>query len=380
MQPGNKAADSHEIRPLTGIRGFASAWVVLFHFSTSWMLLLPELHWARPLFSRGGLGVDFFFLLSGFILCYAYNAGASRLGLSAYLRFLWFRLARVFPNHGATLIVLVLLIVGARGLGVPLSGDYPLSGLPFQLTMTHAWPFVDGGQWNYPSWSISAEWFAYLFIFPVAWHVLTLNLKAGTSLVLGYAMLGMWLFLLPALANPSCHATLRVSCEFIAGALFFNAYLRAERVTRYCQRGASGFLVIVLGVACFSPVGARFAAPTIVLLFPALLLGLTSESSLLSQVLSSSTALWLGRVSYALYMSHAIAEKCLKVVLPSSHFVNLPLALRLLVVCANVLLIFLCAAALYYWVEIPARNHMRRLSIWWAKRTVKIGAQTQASA
>jgi peptidoglycan/LPS O-acetylase OafA/YrhL len=91
----NRAADSHEIRPLTGIRGFAAWLVVLFHFYAGWVLLVPSLSWGESLATHGAIGVDLFFILSGFILSYVYRAGESKLGAAEYGRFLWLRLARI---------------------------------------------------------------------------------------------------------------------------------------------------------------------------------------------------------------------------------------------------------------------------------------------
>jgi peptidoglycan/LPS O-acetylase OafA/YrhL len=109
MSFANRAADSHEIRPLTGIRGLAAGLVVLFHFYPWWVQLLPSLRPCAALASRGWLGVDLFFMLSGFILSYVYSAGNTQLGFTEYRRFLWFRLARIYPNHLATLGIMALL-------------------------------------------------------------------------------------------------------------------------------------------------------------------------------------------------------------------------------------------------------------------------------
>ena len=368
MQQANRSADSHEIRPLTGIRGFAASMVVLLHFYDSWVILLPSLSFCLAFAARGHLGVDLFFLLSGFILSYVYSAGDARLGFGDYRRFVWFRIARIYPNHVAMLVCLALLVMTARRLGVTLSGDYPLSGLPFQLSMTHAWPFSHGGAWNYPSWTISAEWFAYLCIFPISWRLLRLDVGEVASLILCFALLALWLFVLSPKANPAFHRLLQVSCEFIAGALLFGVYRKAGRFTRSCQQHGAMLFVILLGVLLFWPTSSPLAVPLITLLFPALLLGLTSETSFLSTLFSSSFPLWLGRVSYALYMSHGVVRKLLKIVLPSERYIASPLPVRLLLLFVNAGLILLFAAALYYVVEIPARNCMRRIYQRWANR------------
>ena len=106
----------------------------------------------------------------------------------------------------------------------------------------------------------------------------------------------------------------------------------------------------------------------VVFLFPLLLLGLTSETSLISKLVSSPPALWLGRVSYALYMSHAIAQKLIKILLPPEKYIHSSLNIRLLLLFANVLLILIIATGLYYAVEIPARNFLRRVTVAWSRR------------
>jgi len=158
------------LKSLTSLRFFAAMWVVAYHF---W----PNLGLAMPaVIAKGYLGVELFFVLSGFILCHVYleNFGQGRFN---YREFLWARLARIYPVHLAVLLGLMLLIATAAMMGVS-AGDKLLiwPSLPAQLTLTQAWGLSPLGGWNHPSWSISAEWFAYLS-FPafavVAWRLIS---------------------------------------------------------------------------------------------------------------------------------------------------------------------------------------------------------------
>jgi len=362
----NKAEASQEIRPLTGVRGFAVAIVVLGHYQGMWITLLPIVRLLNPLASYGRQGVDLFFILSGFILSYVYKgAGRNSFGISEYGRFVWLRFARIWPNHVATLIVLALLVLVAKCLGTPLSGEYPFAGLPFRLTLIQAWPFIPEGPWgwNYPSWSISAEWFAYLFLFPVVWHALELKLKRQWWFILCYAFLAAWLFLLSTARIEGFYMIAQVSCEFLAGAMLFNVYLSSAVITRLCQRWVFIVLLALLAGMCFRPLGTTLASHAVFFMFPLLLLGLTAEASMTAKFFASRPMLWLGRISYALYMSHGIVQKVLKVVMPVERYQNTSLALRLIIVLVNILIMLLAAAVLYYVVEVPARNYLRNAAL-----------------
>jgi peptidoglycan/LPS O-acetylase OafA/YrhL len=60
-------------------------------------------------------------------------------------------------------------------------------------------------------------------------------------------------------------------------------------------------------------------------------------------------------------MSHALAEKVLKILLPPERLIGLHLPLRLGMICAYLLSVLGLASILYYAVEIPARNRLRKL-------------------
>jgi hypothetical protein len=142
--------------------------------------------------TKGYLGVETFFVLSGFILSHVYleATGEKRF---RYGGFLWARLARVYPLHLVTLFGMIGLGLVATAAGMSIDGSLTnWRDLPAHLTLTHAWGLAGSSAFNHPSWSISAEWAAYLgfpaFAF-VAWRlrdrpVLATGLAAGLALAL----------------------------------------------------------------------------------------------------------------------------------------------------------------------------------------------------
>src|SRR5689334_3193607 len=94
-----------EIRTLTGLRIVAAAWVVLFHFHFSGLDVVRAAVGALgPLVTAGALGVDLFFVLSGFVIAHTY---LDRLGpalrLAPTARFVWARACRIWPAYAVVL-------------------------------------------------------------------------------------------------------------------------------------------------------------------------------------------------------------------------------------------------------------------------------------
>src|SRR5665213_3072025 len=171
------AAKNEQLDALTGLRGFAALWVVSLHFMEVTNLLLPASASLNWLMGAGANAVPLFFFLSGFILLPTYRDRFEIFSWREYFRFLGLRLARIYPAYLAALIVMVMMVVASSMIGVPHSHDaYPLN-----------WMLPDFFGWNYPDWSVSAEWFAYLFIFPPAvWLVKKIS---GVKLRLGLALI-----------------------------------------------------------------------------------------------------------------------------------------------------------------------------------------------
>jgi peptidoglycan/LPS O-acetylase OafA/YrhL len=162
MQP---AFDSHKGRTphLDALRIVAAAAVVVLHYM-EYAKDNAIAHFVFTHVQHFNLFVDLFFVISGFVIAKQYLERVG--GPEDIKRFLWRRIARIYPLHLLTLafylaIAAVLQLGLARGEN---PGRYPLSDLPAQLLMLHAL-IGERLTFNFPSWSLSAEMFCYL-LFP----------------------------------------------------------------------------------------------------------------------------------------------------------------------------------------------------------------------
>lgn len=162
-----------DLPALTSVRFVLALGVVLFHYQLQWPWDAMS---STGFFDRARLGVDAFFILSGFVLTHAYRDAIAENRLN-YGRFLVARFARIYPAHLAVLAFVLVMVTTASLVGVPFDRNlYNPAGLVTTLLLVHAWlPEVVKAEWNGPSWSLSAEWFAYLTFPAFAWAGLKLR-------------------------------------------------------------------------------------------------------------------------------------------------------------------------------------------------------------
>jgi len=134
---------------------------------------------------NAGSFVDFFFVLSGFVIAIAYR---ERLERGAIGMFLLRRIGRLWPLHLATLLATMLMALAGGLVGLGVDGFF-WPAVPANLTMTHGWGLVDRLTWNGPSWSISTEMFAYLLFALLAWRIHGRALDIACALVLAASFL-----------------------------------------------------------------------------------------------------------------------------------------------------------------------------------------------
>jgi peptidoglycan/LPS O-acetylase OafA/YrhL len=289
---------AQHLKPLTSMRFFAAMWVVLYHY---W----PNLGAATPgLVAKGYLGVELFFVLSGFILCHVYLEGAGE-GRFRYGSFLWARLARVYPLHLATLLGVGLMGGAALLAGMAIDPNIvSLPALPANLFLLQAWGFAPVAGWNHPSWSISAEWFAYLCFPAFAWVAWRLRERPQVAVIGAIALLfGLYAVFQRLAGFPLTEATiawgaLRIVPCFAYGCAVYLAWRKgaADRVLF----AAWGAALVSIAILAFAAAGVEDAV--IVSLFGLLILTLAGLSNTRAPVLSHPLFVWLGEVSYSVYM------------------------------------------------------------------------------
>ncbi|MDT7579051.1 MAG: hypothetical protein QOK35_315 [Pseudonocardiales bacterium] len=330
-RPGDGTAPrSGEVRTLTGLRVVAAAWVVLFHFHfTALDGVRAGVEVLGPLVTAGALGVDLFFVLSGFVIAHNYlDKLGPALRIRPTARFVWARACRIWPAYAVVFHLFGLWLVARLVWGsddrIAFQAVQPVVSVweyLQQLVLVQLWdaPYFDGVSWVGPTWSISAEWLAYL-LFPVAALVfhrlrdLPVALLAAGSLALMTPI--AWAYLLTGSPYHPWSWAVRVLCGFGAGVLAQLVVRRlngsaaggAGRPSERVRKGASALaaalpLVVAAGLVAGELIGPGCGG-AVLIVFPVLVAALA--------LADRGPALWLarpstvrgGRLSYSLYLVH----------------------------------------------------------------------------
>ena len=293
--------ERRELRSLTSLRGLAALAVVMQHFSAT---AQSDCRTTIPsIVPHGYVGVDFFFVLSGFIMAYTYAADFRKRGMAAYGPFLAKRVARIVPLNLAVLALLA--VVG--GACVVLTGH----ALLFQ-TSRPVFDFLAnalmlqgigiGTNLNGPSWSISTEFAAYAF-FPffaaavfgaraLAWFSVAAAGTAVCALAAAHPHLSMAVEAVPG-------SLVRCFAEFVLGMAAYRLSGRPS-VVALLKRDAVTAGLACLAAACLA---VRVDLPA-VLLLPFIVVAFAANDGVMARLVQWPPFYFLGLVSYSLYLLH----------------------------------------------------------------------------
>jgi peptidoglycan/LPS O-acetylase OafA/YrhL len=343
---------------LTGLRAALAALVVLLH-ARFFLNLGPF----QTLISNGAYAVDVFFVLSGFILSHTYyDIFSTSVTPRTYAAFLQNRLARIYPVHLAMLIVGVAIYIASvrtfhkepRDMGA-----MDTRSLIANLLLMQSW-FKGYGSPNAPSWSISAEWFAYLFcpfvillfrrintLFLSIWMIVALYLPD----ILRYLPWHIDIGDMRTGGALGMASIVRITSAFSVGAIIYFIDRRFGIANRLPGWSASAFAIaLIANFYIFD----RGYAPLFLLLSAALILSLTAKGkSRLTGFLSSPRIVYLGAVSYSLYMCHWLV---MQLVL---HARNWHAGHSLFLWASVIVLSQITAILLYQLIEVPGRRLIR---------------------
>ncbi len=317
MQLRTQTAEVQSVAPrqpafdaLTGLRALAALWVIAYHYRSGVFSSLGANH-VLPVLGFGYLGVDLFFILSGFVIWHAHGPEMAHPTLRKFVRFICLRAARLYPVYLFTLAIFagMVWLLPALGFQVVRSGDYPLKHFILSILLVQTWGLTRELTWNFPSWSVSAEWFCYL-LFPVA-AVIGARLGRG-AIVAGILLLLMavttaYLTSFDLTMNQAIggRALVRATTEFALGCLLRALQDRAR--TEAWPWTAITVAVAAVWVASFyTPLPVEVVA---IPLFATLVLAGSVHGNVVSRVLSWRPFMAIGGASYSLYLMQAPVEK-----------------------------------------------------------------------
>ena len=286
-------------------------------------------HFAYANFVRNGaLMVDFFFILSGFVLFHSYGA---KLGTFARgVRFMVIRFGRLYPLHLASLLVFVAIECAkwaalhwqlAAVAGGPFA-QTTFGALLANLFLIHGLGIFDQPTWNNPSWSISVEFYIYALFAIVVSLFPRKTLLLGISGILTLAGLLISWNAAGGLDSTAQYGFFRGLLGFFCGVIAWHIYsaLRGRIPPRIL--GAAN-IILASALVAFLIVLHRGLYDFIAIpLFIAIVLVTALHDAQQSNPLDWRAIVWLGTVSYSVYMVHPIIIWCFEFVL--QYILKLP--------------------------------------------------------
>jgi peptidoglycan/LPS O-acetylase OafA/YrhL len=242
-------------------------------------------------------------------------------------------------------------------------------GVVANLTLIHAWGATPGLMFNQPSWSISAEWFAYL-LFPI--FVLLRRMPPRGELGKLIASVAL-LFALTFVVVAVLHVELTKLSWNVGIARIFPEFLIGMSLHRFGETwtaGRSGSLVgfygsLLLAVAAVVAADALphlrglMSATAVVGLSGLVLFGADADRYGGLSLMQAKFPVYLGEISYAIYMLHmAVAVVLLEILFPEWRPATFGGALVLIVFA--LVAVTALSALCYRFYEVPARDWLIR--------------------
>jgi peptidoglycan/LPS O-acetylase OafA/YrhL len=303
--PSTQGALDLRFRALDGWRGVCALLVAAHHIEVHGFL-----YW-QPLVRNAWLFVDFFFVLSGFVIAHAYGAHLQK--SSEIKAFALRRFGRLWPLH----VVMLLALIGLELAHLVIAHWHPIAGERAAFTADRA-PFAiltnlflvqslglhPYETWNGPAWSISTEFYTYLIFAAVCF--LAPRLRIAWSLlfaVLGVALLAR--FSRYGMRETFDWGIARCVYGFFTGVLTYEIWKAGAGKIPGGTLIEAATLAAVIAFLTFVPghFALEYLAPP---LFALAVLVFAGERGAVSRVLVSRPAAALGRWSYSIYMVHTL--------------------------------------------------------------------------
>src|SRR5215469_10350551 len=346
------------LRELDGVRGIAALLVFFHHICSAssqpehWG---PGVRWLQSFFLGGTVGVDIFFVLSGFLITSLLIGDCE--SPSYYRDFYWKRALRILPVYFACLLGILLFIPGSRG--------YVLLAALFIANFANVFHIEPAG----PFWSLAVEEQFYLI-----WPTLVRRRSVHQLRNWAIGIIGTVILLRVIAAgfgHHNYHITPMLCDELAAGALLACGFERRQRENLKSSAHDPLFIAaLVIGLLLFflsnlPPISQQLAiaatinqTATMLLCVAAIGLIIAHTKNKLFGFLRSRVLTFFGLISYAFYMVHTYVMQVYDRMRPLTAGDTPAYATRLVVVLAITIVVCLLSR---YLIELPAQSLRKRV-------------------
>lgn len=300
------------IHELDSLRGIAALGVVFWHYGAHFNSY-PFRGLLLPFYTSGFLLVDFFFVLSGYVIARSYWTPRRQHALLDNIRA---RMARLYPLHLLTLVATVALI----GL-LPMTEGEELLGsnndtrhFILNLFLINNIGLQDGWSFNTPAWSISTE-----FVINLAFMALIAMSRRTFMAAVGVAVALIVLIVAnadaPYIVGSKALGFIdvnlaRCALGFGCGVLVHILLGRTDIRRRLDAHGFVSTVLALLAIAGLTfflmTAGAKPKIPVYLcsIALSTLLILTVPSSKLLGALLNRTPLVYLGDISYSVYLTH----------------------------------------------------------------------------
>jgi len=357
-------------------RGIFSSLVVFFHMSA---------FSATPIINNNfiyncDLFVDFFFVLSGFVITYSYQFLKTSAELSKFYKKRFFRL---YPLHLIVLLIFVVIELSKHSAsGYVHVNRMADDGNNLTTFITNLFllnsvklPGVHDVSWNIASWSISAEMIAYLVFGLVITGINRNNLSKARNiiyLIIIAAALGTIYFITGGfnLMYSFDYGFLRGLAGFFVGVVCFNtynyskAYLKAKKNAIFTILEIVSLSVVIVFVwygFVFKPYGFIYE----ILFFITIIIFACEKGWLSAQLKKPKFLHSMGKYSYSIYMIHTLILSLFNIVF--IRMLKLPPSAYAYLFIVNYLIIYALSSWTFKHIEMRFNlsNKPREKKGWW---------------
>ena len=370
---------------LTSLRGLAAILVILLHFNVFCFALAP---WDSPLdhfIQKGYLWVDFFFLLSGFIMMHVYSESFGNSIKNNFKTFMRSRFARIYPLHLFSFLCMVAFYFWYRANFILYPVDYTntfnINGILTNLLLIQSMHVSNTLPWDSASWSISVEWWMYV-VFPfllIPFRRITdwKKIFIFFSVIAGYLFVIYYLYPISTITNgtlePSVKHTLDVTYDFgfvrcffgfLFGMLLYELY-RISWGKKYLNKNITWLLTMALAIIVMTVSMPDFIP---IIVFAAIILVSVYTEGVGKKLLGLKPLTYLGDISYSLYLMHLpimfFLINYLKVKkFPNIQLENLSWPTAWLYASIYLAIVIAVSTLTYYLIEVPMRKKLNQPAV-----------------